>query len=217
MGVLVAHACCGPVGDPCTTSSAAGEWAAAAANTRSAKLCRLCTPPSSPHRHCMRCRPTGDGAGLLAAMPDTFFAHALEEEQGLRLPQQGDYAGEHSLLGCTRLTCAVLLTGHDSGTGAAHPPAHPCPACCVQWACCSCRATRPSVPPRAPPSRRLPARWALRAWRGARCGSAAGERCCRSAAHVGSPHMPPGWASCCMPQLQTSHPSSGVGAPALDL
>lgn len=36
----------------------------------------------------------GDGAGILCAMPDTFLSACLIEEQGIRLPPLGQYAGE---------------------------------------------------------------------------------------------------------------------------
>ena len=40
----------------------------------------------------IRCpHPAGDGAGILAAIPDTFFG-TIMEAQGVRLPPAGDYA-----------------------------------------------------------------------------------------------------------------------------
>lgn len=35
---------------------------------------------------------TGDGAGMLCAMPDSFFSAVLMDEQSFKLPPLGDYA-----------------------------------------------------------------------------------------------------------------------------
>ncbi|KAL6762553.1 hypothetical protein V8C86DRAFT_1824990 [Haematococcus lacustris] len=45
------------------------------------------------HRGACGCEAnTGDGAGILVAMPDTFLSNTLLEEQGIRLPPAGEYA-----------------------------------------------------------------------------------------------------------------------------
>jgi glutamate synthase domain-containing protein 1 len=36
--------------------------------------------------------PAGDGAGMLCAMPDSFFSSVLMDEQSFKLPPLGDYA-----------------------------------------------------------------------------------------------------------------------------
>jgi glutamate synthase domain-containing protein 1 len=36
--------------------------------------------------------PAGDGAGMLCAMPDSFFSSVLMDEQSFRLPPLGEYA-----------------------------------------------------------------------------------------------------------------------------
>eukprot|EP00877_Chromochloris_zofingiensis_P004027 jgi/Chrzof1/13625/Cz08g04180.t1 len=45
------------------------------------------------HRGACGCEEnTGDGAGMLTAIPDTFFQHVLAEEQQFKLPPNGEYA-----------------------------------------------------------------------------------------------------------------------------
>lgn len=49
--------------------------------------------PRRTHRGACGCEAnTGDGAGILVAMPDDFLSSALIEEQGVKLPPLGQYA-----------------------------------------------------------------------------------------------------------------------------
>lgn len=53
----------------------------------------------------------GDGAGILCAMPDSFFSSVLMDEQSFRLPPLGEYAVGmvgHTQSACWRLQCTVL-------------------------------------------------------------------------------------------------------------
>lgn len=58
--------------------------------------CGRCTPAAKPSllppAPAPRPPQTGDGAGILAALPDTFFHHVLMEEQRIKLPPLGQYA-----------------------------------------------------------------------------------------------------------------------------
>eukprot|EP00775_Hariotina_reticulata_P011474 gene11474-11618_t len=78
------------------------------------------------HRGACGCEEnTGDGAGMLCAMPDSFFSAVLMDEQSFRLPPLGDYAvgmvflptdeAERNKAKCIMERVAAKL-GHDSFT-----------------------------------------------------------------------------------------------------
>ncbi|KAF6263375.1 hypothetical protein COO60DRAFT_459133 [Scenedesmus sp. NREL 46B-D3] len=78
------------------------------------------------HRGACGCEEnTGDGAGMLCAMPDSFFSSVLMDEQSFRLPPLGEYAvgqvflprddAERSKAKCIMERVAAKL-GHDSLT-----------------------------------------------------------------------------------------------------
>lgn len=78
------------------------------------------TPPIAP-----AAPPAGDGAGMLCAMPDSFFSAVLMDEQSFRLPPLGEYAvgmvflptdeGQRNTAKCVMERVAAKL-GHDSFT-----------------------------------------------------------------------------------------------------
>lgn len=56
-------------------------------------MLRCCIGPRRTHRGACGCEAnTGDGAGILLAMPDQFFSNVLMEELDVKLPALGEYA-----------------------------------------------------------------------------------------------------------------------------